>query len=385
MLWACCLTLLLLGASARQGHAAKPPSREGQWLVYVGTYTGPKSKGIYSFHLDEDTGATTAPELAAETTSPSFLAVHPNQRFLYAANEVANFNGTKGGAISAFSIQSDTGQLTLLNQQSSGGSGPCHLVADRSGRFVLAANYGGGSVSMHPIQKDGRLGEASTFIQHQGSSVNPQRQDGPHAHFINTDIYNRFALACDLGLDKVLVYIFNPAKGSLVPNDPPSAAVKPGAGPRHLAFHPRGRYVYVNNEIDSTLTAFAYDPTRGSLKELQSITTLPEPVKGNSTAEVEMHPSGKFVYCSNRGHNSIAVFAIDQASGKLTLVEHQPTQGKTPRNFAIHPKGKYLLAANQDSDDIVVFRIDPKSGRLSSIGRTVEVPSPVCLKFVPLK
>ena len=244
-------------------------------LVYIGTYTGGKSKGIYVSRFDPATGQLTSPELAAATPSPSFLALHPGGRFLYAVGETTNLGGKRVGAVSAFSLDAKTGKLTLLNQQSSGGAGPCHLAVDQTGKCLLAANYGSGSIAALPIQADGTLGEPGAVIQHQGSSVNPQRQAGPHAHFITPDPANRFALTCDLGLDQVLVYRLDPAKSTLAANDPPFAAVKPGSGPRHLAFHPSGRYVFLINEMGSTLTAFAYDAQRGALKELQTVSTLP--------------------------------------------------------------------------------------------------------------
>ena len=377
----------LLGLSLVPAALAAESSRASkEFLVYFGTYTGTKSKGIYVSRLDTDTGKLTAPELAAESASPSFLAIHPNHKFLYAANEVDTFGGKKSGAVSAFSLDAATGKLTSLNQQASGGDGPCHLMVDHSGKVVLVANYGGGSVETLPIEKDGRLGAPATFIQHKGTSVDPQRQEGPHGHFITTDFGNRFALACDLGLDKVLVYKFDPATAALTPNDPPSASVAPGSGPRHLAFHPSGRFAYVINEMKCTMTAFTYDPKRGELKELETLSTLPEDeaVKPNySTAEVVAHPSGKFLYGSNRGHNSIVVFAIDSNTGKLARVENVPTQGKTPRGFGIDPTGAFLLAANQDSDNVVVFRIDQKTGRLTATGQSVEVGAPVSVEFVP--
>lgn len=351
--------------------------------VYIGTYTAGTSKGIYHSRLD-GAGRLTPPELAAETKNPTFLAVHPNGRFLYAVAETSDFAGKRTGAVSAFRIEPQTGALTLLNQQPSGGAGPCHLIVDKTGRCVLVANYGGGSVAALPIQSDGSLAKASAFIQHTGSSVNPKRQNAPHAHFISPDPANRFALAADLGADKVFVYRFDARNGSLIPNDPPAASVKPGAGPRQLAFHPRGRFAYVINELDSTITAFAYDAKRGALEELHTVPTLPDRFDGNSTcAEIEVHPSGKFLYGSNRGHDSIAIFAIDPKSGRLTSAGHQSTQGRTPRHFGIDPAGKWLLAGNQGSDNIVVFSIDPKSGALKPTGQTVEVGSPVCVVFVP--
>jgi 6-phosphogluconolactonase len=355
-------------------------------LLYIGTYTGGKSKGIYFSRFDSATGRLTSPELAAATPSPSFLSLGPGGRFLYAVGETANLDGKGGGSISAFSLDAKTGKLTLLNRQSSGGSGPCHLAVDPTGKCLLVANYGSGSIAALSIQADGALTEPGAVVQHQGSSVNPQRQTGPHAHFITPDPANRFALACDLGLDQVLVYRLDVAKSLLAASNPPFAAVKPGAGPRHLAFHPSGRFVFLINEMGSSLTAFAYDAQRGALEELQTISTLPKEFTGTSyCAEVQVHPSGKYVYGSNRGHDSIAVFGFDPATGKLTCLEHQPTQGRTPRHFAIDPTGQWLLAENQDSDSIVVFRLDSKTGRLSPTGHTVSVGAPVCALFVPVK
>jgi 6-phosphogluconolactonase len=351
-------------------------------LVYIGTYTGSGSKGIYLLRLDLDKGTLTSLGVAAESSNPSFLAIHPNEQFLYTVNELDDFTGKKSGAVSVFKVQPRSGKLELLNQQPSEGSGPCHVTVDRAGKNVLVANYSGGSIAVFSIANDGGLGPATAFIQHQGSSVDPNRQEGPHAHSINVDAANRFAVAADLGLDKLFVYRFDPTRGRLVPNDPPWTKVAPGAGPRHFAFHPNGHYAYVINEMQCTVTAFRYDPERGTLTELQTIPTLPRAVrKGDSTAEVQVHPSGKFLYGSNRGHNSISVFAIDPKTGKLTLVENQPTQGKTPRNFGIDPTGAYLLAANEDSDTVVLFRIDPATGKLEATGQKVAVPKPVCVKF----
>jgi 6-phosphogluconolactonase len=359
------------------------PPENSEIAVYFGTYTGPKSKGIYLSRLDLTSGKLSAPIVAGEIAQPSFLALHPNRRFLYAVNETGEGRRSTG-QVTAFAVGAD-GKLTLLNQQPSRGSGPCHLVVDRAGKNVLLANYGGGSVAAFPIGADGRLGASTGFVQHTGSSVNPQRQKEPHAHSINLDAANHFAVAADLGLDKVLVYRFDVAKGTLTPNEPPSTSVKGGSGPRHFAFHPNGRNAYVINEMASTVTAFQYDAEKGVLKELQTVSTLPQGYKGESdTAEVQVHPSGKFLYGSNRGHDSIAVFAIE-ANGTLRYVENTPTGGRTPRNFGLSPDGRYLLAANQDSDNVVVFRIDSKSGRLASTGNTLAIPSPVCVKFLPAK
>jgi 6-phosphogluconolactonase len=370
---------------AMSGQSGKTASGKNELLVYIGTYTGAKSKGIYVSRLDLASGALTPPELAAETASPSFLAIHPRGGFLYSVNEVSTSDGKPGGSVSAFTIDRTTGRLTALNQQSSGGRGPAHLIVDRSGRDVLVANYGGGSVAALPIEADGRLKPASAFIQHTGSSVNPDRQKEPHAHSINVDPEDRFAYVADLGLDKILIYRFDPKRGALTPNDPPFAAVQPGAGPRHFAFHPKGRFAYVINEIDLTVTAFSHDVKRGALTALQTVSTLPEglpKLPSYSTAEVQVHPSGLFLYGSNRGHDSITVFAIDGKSGKLTYVQNEPTQGSTPRGFGIDPSGTYLLAGNQRSDSVVVFRIDQQTGRLTPTGHKIEVGSPVCVKFV---
>ena len=354
-------------------------------FVYVGTYTGAKSKGIYSCRMNS-AGQLTSAELAAEITNPTYLVVHPNQKFLYAIGEISKFGDKKAGSVSAFAIDATTGKLTPLNQQSSGGTGPCHIDVDRTGQSVVVANYGGGSVEALPIKAAGSRGAPGTFIQHEGTSVNKSRQEGPHGHCILVDPTQKFALACDLGLDKVLIYKFDATKATLAPNDPPFATVAPGSGPRHLAFHPNGKFAYLINEMLCTMTAFQWDGSRGALQEFQTISTLPGVVqKGFSTAEVYVHPSGKFVYGSNRGHDSIVVYACDEKTGRLTLVEHQATQGKTPRHFAIDPSGQFLLAENQDSGSIVVFRIDSKTGKLTPTGQKVEVGSPVCAVFVQVQ
>ena len=386
------MSLGVLGQRAAGAERSGAAARSSRFLVYVGTYTGPKSKGIYVARFDTATGDLGAPTLAAETANPTFLAVHPRlptlysaeRPVLYAANETGW--GGKSGTISAFAIDRQTGQLTLLNSQSSRGSGPCHVSVDASGRCVLAANYGSGSVVALPVRRDGSLGEAVGFVQHAGMSVNAKRQEGPHAHFIQADPGNRFAVVCDLGLDQVLVYRLDAARATLEPNDPRFASVKRGAGPRHLAFDPRGRRAYVINELDSTLTAFSYDGRRGALEAFQTVPTLPEGCTNqNSTAEVEVHPSGRFLYGSNRGHDSIVVYALDRDTGRMSLLQHQSTLGKNPRNFALDPTGRWLLAANQDTHNVVVFRVDPATGRLTPAGRSLEVGAPVCLKFVPEK
>jgi 6-phosphogluconolactonase len=363
-------------------YGAKKPSAKGDYFVYIGTYTRENSKGIYAYRFHPADGKLTPLGLAAETTNPSFLAIHPNGRFVYSVSEVDAHDGQPGGAVSAFRIEPGSAKLTLLNTVSSKGAGPCHLRVDKTGKNLLVANYSSGSVASLPVKSDGSLSEASAFIQHKGSSVNPQRQEGPHAHSVNLPADNRYVIVTDLGLDQALVYRFDASKGSLTPNDPPFAKLNPGAGPRHFAFHPKGAYAYVINEIQSSVTAFHYDRKRGAFHEMQTVSTLPKDFSGrNSTAEVEVDRNGRFLYGSNRGQDSIAVFAIDSAKGTLTPVENTPTQGKTPRNFAIDPTGAYLFAANQGSGNIVVFRIDPQTGRLTPADQKMEVPFPVCVVF----
>jgi 6-phosphogluconolactonase len=369
------------------GAPAKPHTK---YLAYVGTYTqeGSESKGIYAYRFDSGTGQLVPAGLAAETINPSFLVVHPNHRFLYAVNEVSNYQGEKSGAVSAFAIDHATGKLTLLNQISTRGGDPCYISFDKTGKYVLIANYAGGSVAVFPVLEDGRLGEASGFIQHRGQGTNPERQEGPHAHSIDLSPDNRFALVDDLGLDETLVYRFDRGKGSLTA-DPKSnadaAKAEPGAGPRHLSFHPNGRFVYVINEMASTVSVFRYDATVGGLQKLQTISALPKDFSGHSeAAEIQVHPSGKFLYASNRGHDSIAVFAIDRNIGVLTPVQYVPTKGGNPRHFEIDPTGSLLFAANEKSDNIVVFHINSRSGRLATTGKVLEVSQPVCIKFVPV-
>lgn len=361
--------------------AAAEPA--GSLLAFFGTYThSGKSKGIYSFRFDLATGNLTPLAVTENIRNPSFLAIHPSGKFLYAVSEVADSQGRPGGAVAAFAVDSATGRLTLLNQQPSEGAGPCHVSVDKTGRVLLVANYNSGSVAALPIRPDGRLDKAASAIQHTGSSVDPRRQTGPHAHSINVSPDNRFVLAADLGLDKVLVYRLDPETATLTPHDPPYASTPPGGGPRHLAFHPTGRWVYVCNEMLSSVTVFAYDAGAGKLQSLQTITTLPEPVSGNSTAEILVHPSGKFVYCSNRGHDSLAIFSVDPANGQLRLIGHQKTLGRTPRNFGLTPDGTHLLACNQATDSVMVFKVDTESGLLAPLGAPVEVPVPVCVKFL---
>jgi 6-phosphogluconolactonase len=299
-------------------------------------------------------------------------------------NEVAELKegGSQGGAVAAFKIHPENGALTLLNQVSSGGAGPCHLNVDRTGRHVLVANYGGGSVAVLPLREDGSLGAATALIRHTGSSVNPQRQREPHAHSVNLSPDNRFALVADLGTDRVMIYRFDALRGTLVAHDPAFVALPPGSGPRHLAFHPDGYRAFVVNELLSTVTAFDYDAIQGVLSARQTVGTLPEFFQGQSTtAEVVVHPGGGFVYASNRGHDSLATFALG-ADGKLKPGTHTSTGGRTPRNFALDPSGRYLWAANQGSDSVQIFRVEATTGVLTAVGGPFEVGAPVCVRFV---
>jgi len=376
--------IILLTPAHSQSAKKDVSNAKGEWFAYVGTYTRQNSKGIYAYRFRPSSGEVTEIGLAAETESPSFLAVHPNHQFVYSANEVANFEGQKAGAISAFAIEASTGKLKFLNRVSSKGAGPCHVALDHTGKWLIAANYDGGSVALFPVHTDGTLGEASSFIQHSGSGANSQRQSTPHAHYATVSPDNRFVLVADLGLDEFLIYNLDRNKGTLTPHDPPFAKVKPGSGPRHGAFRPDGKFFYGLNEIVPSVVAFRYNAAKGSLEELQTISTLPDDYTGNkSGAEIVAHPSGKFLYSSNRGHNTIAMFQIDAAKGTLTAGNRTPTEGRTPRNFAIDPTGNWLFAANQDTNNIALFRIDQKTGALTSSGKVIQVPIPVCVVFSP--
>lgn len=352
-----------------------------EWLhVYLGTYTSGEGsgKGIYRSVLDLETGKLSDPALAAEAKNPSFLEIHPGGKSLYAVSESG-----RDGSVGAYAIDPDTGDLRLLNQQPSGGAGPCHVSIDRMGRNVLVANYGSGSASVIPIRPAGSLAEPTSFVQHEGSSVNPERQKGPHAHSINVSPDNRFAYVADLGIDKIMIYRLDAQEGTIVANRPPFVQLKPGAGPRHFVFHPGGKCAYVINELDCTITAFAYDSTSGALTEVQTVPTLPEGCAGrNACAEIRVYPSGRFLYGSNRGHDSIVVYRIDEAEKPLTFVEHETAGIKTPRSFNIDPTGTFCLVANQGSDSVVVFRVDHQTGALEPTGHKVAVPKPVCVRFL---
>lgn len=357
-----------------------------KFRLYVGTYTRGNSKGIYSFVLDTGSGKLTPEGLAGEVENPSFVAIHPSGNHLYACGELNKFQGQASGALTAFAIDSATGKLKRLNDVAAGGTGTCHANVSRNGRYVALANYGSGSCAAFAIQPDGTLGERTAFHQHEGTSVDSSRQSSPHAHSVNFDKANKHVIVADLGLDQVKVYDFNASTGAMVPNEPPFAKVKPGSGPRHFTFHPSGKYGYVINEMACTVTAFTWDSKRGTLTEIETVTTLPVPVqKGYSTAEVVAHPNGRFLYGSNRGHNTIAVFQVDAGTGKLKATGHTSTQGEIPRNFAIDPTGQFLIAANQNSNTIVPFRINQSSGALEPAGAPLEAPSPVCIRYVRMR
>jgi 6-phosphogluconolactonase len=380
---ACLFSAVVATFAWRPSPAADNPK---ELWAYFGTYTNNgKSKGIYCYKLDLATGKLTSVGVTEGIRNPSFLAIHPSGKYLYAVSEVPDTDGRPGGAVTAFSLDRKTGALKPLNHQSSEGAGPCHVSVDKTGKVALVANYGSGSIASLPIKADGSLEKAATAVQHEGSSVVPQRQAGPHAHSINVSPDNRFAVAADLGLDKVLIYKLDPAKGTLAANDSPFCKTPEGGGPRHFAFHPGGRFAYVCNEIKSSVTAFSFDADKGSLTEIQTITTLPEPVERNSTAEIQVHPSGKFVYCSNRGHDSLAIFTVDEKTGKLTAAGHQKTLGRTPRNFGIDPTGNYVIACNQATDNVAVFKVDQTSGKLTQVGEPVNIPVPVCVKFLAIE
>ena len=364
------LWLLLLAAAAAQG---------AELLAFSGSYTGSGgAKGIYAYWFDTGSGALRPAGLAVETASPSFLAVDAGGHYLYAVNE------TDPGMVSSFAIDRAAAKLTLISKVSSKGGGPCHLALDATGRWLAVANYGTGSVAVLPVGAGGKLGEAAAFDQHHGSGINRSRQEGPHAHEAVFSPDNRFLLVPDLGLDQILVYRFDAAKGTIAPNDPPFGVVAPGSGPRHLTFHPNGKVVYVLSEMASTVTAFRYDAARGALESFQTVSALPDHFSGQSTtAEIAVNAAGSAVYASNRGHDSIALFHIAPELFRLAPAEHTPTLGKTPRQFTLDPEGKFLLASNQQSGAIVSFHVHPRTGELTPTRHMpVEQASPVCLVFV---
>jgi 6-phosphogluconolactonase len=357
---------------------------EGKERIYFGTYGQTEHDGIFVAELDLATGVVTEPRLAAQAVNASFVAPQPSRKRLYAVAEVSTRDGQRIGGVIAFEMSPETGDLARVNDQPSGGAGPCHLTLDRTGTKVLVANYEG-SVAVLPLDGKARLRPVSTMVTH-GRTGPDALREASHAHSVNVDSLGRFALVADLGSDKIFVYRLETNRGGLEPAKPPWYALAPGAGPRHLAFDPSGRFVYVIDELDSTITVFSYMTVNGSLSRIQVTSTLPKDFHGeNAASEVAVHPSGKFVYGANRGHDSLAIFSVDPASGKLTAEGHEPTQGKTPRHFAIDPKGAYLLAANQASDSVVVFRIDSTDGRLHATGQKLRIHQPVCVRYVELR
>ena len=358
------------------------------YFVYVGTYTIPGSKGIYSYRFTPKTGQLTPMGVAAEVVNPSFLVTDPHHRFLYAVTEMGEGPGANSykanGFISSFSIDRKTGALTFLNKVNSLGGGPCHLVVDKTGKMLFVANYGSGSVASFAINADGSIGEKTGFDQHTGSSVDPARQKGPHAHAVVLSPDNRFLFVPDLGMDQIKIYRVDAAKGTFAPNNPPFATVKAGLGPRHFTFGQGAKFAYAVCEMGSSVAVFAYDSMKGTLTPVQTISTLPSDFTGiDNSAEIEVDRSGRFLYASNRGNDSITVFAIDPSKGTLKPVQVVPTQGKIPRNFALDPTGKYLLAANQNSNQIVAFAVNPANGELTPTGQVFDVTSPVSIVFVP--
>lgn len=356
------------------------PTRE--LLLYVGTYTSGKSEGIYLYRLNLSDGSLKRAGVTGGVSNPSYLALDHARRFLYAVEETEEFEGEKSGAVSAFALDRREGSPRFINRQASKGGAPCYVTVDATGRFVLVANYLGGNVAVLPVTKGGGLAAATDVKQDSGSGPNRERQEAPHAHCVLLDASNRHAYSCDLGTDKVMVYDFDARRGSLTPNSQPSISLKPGAGPRHLTFDRAGRHAYVLNELGSTVTAFARSRASGALRELKTYPALPSDFRGENTgADIHLTPDGRFLYCSNRGHDSIAHFRVDASKGSLTPSGHTPTGGKSPRNFAVDPTGRFLLVANQRSDSVVTFRIDPSTGALEATGHTAEIPSPVCLKL----
>jgi 6-phosphogluconolactonase len=384
----CVIAVAIVGpASQRETLSASTEQHQPSYFVYVGTYTGADSKGIYGYRFDEGAGGLAPLGDASEILNPSWVITDPAHRHLYAVTEMIEPgpNAYKvNGYISSFSIDRRTGSLTFLNKVSSGGGGPCHLVVDKMGKILFVANYGSGNVASFALEGDGRIGAMTGLDQQTGQSVNPRRQTGPHAHAVVISPDNRFLFVPDLGRDRILIYRIDAAKRTFVPNNPSYVSVNPGLGPRHFVFGAGARFAYVLCEMGSTVVAFSYHRASGKLTAVQAVSTLPTDFSGeDNSAEIQIGPSGQFLYASNRGNDSITVFKIDTRTGLLEKIQIVPTQGKTPRNFVIDPTGKYLLAANQDSNEIVVFAIDSSSGQLTPTGQVVHISSPICILFVP--
>ena len=358
-------------------------AKEEDFLVFVGTYTGHGSDGIYAWRFNPATGEINPIGLVAKTDNPSFLTIDSSGQFLYAVNEIDTFKNQATGAVSAFSINMESGKLKLLQQISSLGAAPAHLSLDKTGHYLMVANYTGGNVAVFPVESDGHLGQSSSFIQNAGSGGNPERQGSPHAHFISATAGNNFVMVADLGIDKVLIHRFDATTGSLTPSDAGFVKLNPGDGPRHLAFSPSGKFVYVLNELSSTIAAFSFETEKGEMKILHTISTLPEKFAGSNTAaEILVDAKGKFLYVSNRGDNSIGLFDINNSNGNLTPVEWISCGGKDPRNIEIDPTGQWLFAANQNSNNIVIFRIDQANGRLTQTKQTLKINAPICVRFI---
>lgn len=358
------------------------PLQAQEALLYIGTYTNQGSKGVYVARFDMRTGAISTPELAAEVDNPTFLAIHPSKKYLYTAGEIGNFRGERAGAVSAFAVDKKSGKLTLMNQVSSKGAGPCYVAVDKTGSVCLVANYGGGTVAAMKIGADGKLAESTSFHQHEGKGPNEKRQERAHAHSINVSPGNKYAVAADLGADMLYVYKLDASTATLTLNEPKGVKAAPGAGPRHFTFHPNKRWAYAINELNNTVTAYVWDERKGTLAALGSAGTLPADYSApNTTAEVRVHPSGKYLYGSNRGMDSIAVFRLDM-NGMPTLIQTVPTGGVMPRNFTLDAKGRWLLAANQRTGNITVFSIDARTGKLTDTGKRVELSAPVCLRIL---
>ncbi len=382
---------LTIGGSAVAGLLlasklnAQSNKKSKEMLVYIGTYTSTgNSEGIYVHKFNSETGKLTPLRIVKDVADPSFLTIEKDRKYLFAVNELLEYEGKKSGAVSAFAIDQKTGDLRFLNKQASLGGAPCFITTSDNGKFALVANYLGGNVSSFPIETDGRFGASVDLVQHTGFGPNKDRQESAHAHSITLDRRNRFAFAADLGIDRLMIYSFDDQTGKLKPNEAQAFfQSKAGAGPRHFSFHPNGKFAFLINELGATITSLAYDETLGTLKEIQNISTLPPNfTDANTCADIHVAPNGKFLYGSNRGHNSIVSYKIDEKTGRLEYLEHTPTGGKKPRNFAIAPDGKFLLVANQDSNNVVIFRINEKSGKLQATENSAQVPTPVCLKFV---
>ena len=372
------LTILLM-LSASVSRAAQT-----EFWVYIGTDTHPpsKSKGIYLYRLDTASGRITDQGVAAEIGDPGWQKISSGGKFLYT---VATAQNHRQSIVAAYSIDSRTGALKWLNQEATNGEDSTHLDVDPSGSCTMVANYNSGDISVMPINPDGTVTAPTAVIRHTGSSIDPQRQTHPYVHSCNIDPSGKFMLACDLGVDKIFIYRFDPASRSLSAADPATVAVAPGAGPRHLSFHPNGKFAYLVTEMGGTVIAYSWDSEMGQLHPLQTVSTLPPTFRAfNKSAEVRIHPNGKFLYASNRGPDDLAIFAVDPASGTLKLAGFQPTGGKGPRDFAIDPTGNFLFAANQDSDSVTVFRIDPATGLLAPMNVTMNVPTPICVTFLAI-